>query len=221
MHPILSNIRLVTFDLDGTLVDSVPDLAVAVAAALTDLDLAPPEEAIVRDWVGNGSLTLMERALTFALGTAPAKEQLDWAHRGFLTHYGRDPSSRTCLYPGVLACLEGLRERGFLLALVTNKPFAFIAPILEGFGLTDTFSLCLGGDSLPQKKPDPAPLLHVAAHFRVPPARCLMVGDSRHDIAAGRAAGFRTLAVPYGYNHGEPVRASGPDAVVDSLSQLV
>lgn len=221
MHPILNDIRLVTFDLDGTLVDSVPDLAAAVDAALADLDLAPRGEPRVRDWVGNGSLRLMERALRDALGQDPDAALLARAHQGFLDHYGRDPSAHTRLYPGVREALDALRDRGLPLALVTNKPSAFIPPILEAFGLQDHFGLCLGGDSLAQKKPDPAPLRHVAAHFDVSPSACLMVGDSRHDIEAGRAAGFRTLAVPYGYNHGESVRDSAPDGVVESLAELV
>ncbi|WP_111413753.1 phosphoglycolate phosphatase [Billgrantia lactosivorans] len=221
MHPILTDIRLVTFDLDGTLVDSVPDLAVAVDAALDALGLPPAGEARVRDWVGNGSLKLMERALAHAAGGPPGEALLARGHEAFLEHYGRDPGSRTQLYPGVRECLDALRGRELPLVLVTNKPFAFIRPILSQFGLERHFALWLGGDSLPQKKPDPAPLLHVAAHFRQPPRACLMVGDSRHDVAAGRAAGFRTLAVPYGYNHGEPIRDSRPDALVDSLAELV
>ncbi|MDI5934879.1 phosphoglycolate phosphatase [Halomonas kalidii] len=221
MHPLLDGIRLVTFDLDGTLIDSVPDLAVAVDAALVDLGLAPAGEARVRAWVGNGSLKLMERALADALGSTPTAEWLERGHQGFLGHYGRAPASRTRLYPGAREALDGLRARGLPLALVTNKPFAFLAPILEGFGLERHFGLCLGGDSLPEKKPSPAPLLHVATHFQVVPEACLMVGDSRHDVAAGRRAGFRTLAVSYGYNHGEPVRDCGPDAVVESLAELV
>lgn len=221
MHPILADIRLVAFDLDGTLVDSVPDLAAAVDAVLGDLHLPPAGEARVRDWVGNGSLTLMERALADALQAPPDEPLLLRAHQGFLDHYGRAPSRRTRRYPGAREALEALRSNGLALALVTNKPSAFIAPVLAGVGLKEYFSLCLGGDSLSRKKPDPAPLWHAAAHFDVPPGASLMIGDSRHDIAAGKAAGFRTLAVPYGYNHGEPVADSRPDGVVESLAELV
>ncbi|MCE0733304.1 phosphoglycolate phosphatase [Halomonas sp. G15] len=221
MHPILHDIRLVAFDLDGTLIDSVPELAVAVDMTLSELGLPEAGERKARLWVGNGALKLVERALADALGEAPSPQRLEPAHQRFLYHYGRDVGARTRLYPGVRECLDALRERGLSLALVTNKPHAFIAPLLEGVGLDAHFALCLGGDSLPDKKPHPAPLLHVAAHFDVSPAACLMVGDSRHDVAAGKAAGFRTLAVPYGYNHGEPVRDSGPDGVVESLAELV
>lgn len=221
MHSILSGVRLAAFDLDGTLIDSVPDLADAVDLALADRGLPAAGEAKVRDWVGNGSRRLVERALEDALGCAPSAALLDAAHEGFLHHYGQAPSVRTRLYAGVAQTLEALADRGLTLALVTNKPAAFIAPILETFGLTTRFGLCLGGDSLPRRKPDPLPLTHLSRHFGVAPGDCLMVGDSRHDIEAGKAAGFRTLAVSYGYNHGEPVAASGPDALVDSLSQLV
>ncbi|WP_445000808.1 phosphoglycolate phosphatase [Halomonas mongoliensis] len=221
MHPILDGIDLVAFDLDGTLIDSVPDLAAAVDATLSELGLPEAGEKKVSLWVGNGALKLVERALADALGETPSSERLALGHQRFLYHYGRDVGSRTRLYPGVVEALDALRERGLPLALVTNKPFAFIAPLLEGLGLAEHFALCLGGDSLPEKKPHPAPLLHLASHFDLAPSRCLMVGDSRHDIAAGKAAGFRTLAVPYGYNHGEPVQASGPDGMVESLAELV
>ncbi|MHB0774457.1 phosphoglycolate phosphatase [Halomonas sp. WWR20] len=220
MHSILDGIRLVTFDLDGTLVDSVPDLTVAVDASLADLGLPMAGEAAVRDWVGNGSRKLVERALRHRLGDTPDNDRLDAAHERFLYHYHQAPSRLSTLYPGVREGLEALSHQGVVLALVTNKPQAFIAPILASFSLARYFSLTLGGDALAQKKPDPAPLLHVAAHFDIAPRACLMVGDSRHDVEAGKRAGFRTLALPYGYNHGEPVAASHPDAIVESLQEL-
>ncbi|WP_275287930.1 phosphoglycolate phosphatase [Halomonas elongata] len=221
MHPLLEGTRLVAFDLDGTLVDSVPDLAAAVDDALRDLDMPVAGEASVRDWVGNGSMVLIERALRDALGQDADAERCREAHERFLVHYAQRPCRSTRLYPGVREALEALRGAGMVQVLVTNKPEAFIAPILAHFELTGYFALCLGGDSLPRRKPDPLPLTHAAEWFSVLPSNCLMIGDSRHDIAAGRAAGFRTLAVPYGYNHGEPVAASGPDGVVESLKELV
>ncbi|WP_192034698.1 phosphoglycolate phosphatase [Halomonas sp. YLGW01] len=221
MHDLVRDIRLVAFDLDGTLIDSVPDLAVAVDAALEDQGVAPVGEARVRDWVGNGSWRLVERALEAALERPADQGVLEACHARFLAHYHASPVERTRLYPGVREALEGLIAHGLSLVLITNKPQAFIAPILEHFALNDAFALCLGGDSLDEKKPHPAPLLHAAAHFGLSPEACLMVGDSRHDIEAGKRAGFRTLAVPYGYNHGESVTDSGPDAVVESLSELV
>lgn len=218
---LLRGIRLVVFDLDGTLIDSVPDLAAAVDAMLRELDMPAAGDAKVRDWVGNGSHKLVERALQDACSAMPEAMRLERAHERFLHHYAKAPMARTRVYPGVRDALAALRERGLTMALVTNKPQAFIGPILDALDLSGYFDLKLGGDALARKKPDPAPLLHAAAHFAVAPAQCLMVGDSRHDIEAGQRAGFRTLAVPYGYNHGEPVAASGPDAMVESLAELV
>ncbi|MCG7601989.1 phosphoglycolate phosphatase [Halomonas sp. McH1-25] len=221
MAPSLEGIRLVTFDLDGTLIDSVPDLAVAVDAVLAEHGHPAAGEERVAGWVGNGSRTLVERALRHASGQEPDTRMLDRAHDAFLYHYGRAPSERTRLFPGVREALAALHDRGLTLAIITNKPHAFIAPILEALELDGYFDYAVGGDSLAQKKPDPAPLLHVAERFSIPPQACLMVGDSRHDVEAGRRAGFRTLAVPYGYNHGEPVAASRPDFLVESLAELV
>ncbi|QEM81032.1 phosphoglycolate phosphatase [Halomonas binhaiensis] len=221
MHPLLTDIRLVAFDLDGTLVDSVPDMAAAVDAALIDVELPVAGEDKVRHWVGNGARVLLERALDDALGEAPGHTLTETALEHFLEHYHCAPCARTRLYPGVRDALEGLHGSGRTLCLVTNKPEAFIAPILSALDVERFFSSFLGGDSLPWRKPDPMPLMHLCQRFDVSPRECLMVGDSRHDVAAGKAAGFRTLAVPYGYNHGEPVEQSDPDAVVESLAQLL
>ncbi|WP_280563998.1 phosphoglycolate phosphatase [Chromohalobacter sp. 48-RD10] len=218
IHSALEGIRLVVFDLDGTLIDSVPDLAAAVDGALREQGLPEVGEAAVRGWVGNGSRRLVERAL-YAVGAQDM--ELEAAHEIFLRYYRQAPCRLTHVYPGVREALEALAARGVTLGLITNKPTAFIAPILKCLDLERYFALTLGGDALSTRKPDPAPLLHLADRLEIAPSACLMVGDSRHDVEAGRRAGFRTLAVPYGYNHGEPVAASQPDVMVESLGELV
>lgn len=221
LHTVLQGKRLIAFDLDGTLIDSVPDLAAAVARTLCELDLPEPSEAEVRDWVGNGAPVLMERALTWALQTSPEPSLQQRAYDVFMAHYGAAPNTLTMLYPGVQQTLEVLQQHGLTLVLITNKPERFIEPLLSHFELQNYFTLWLGGDSLDEKKPHPLPLLHAAQRCQIPPAECVMVGDSRHDIAAGKAAGFTTLALPYGYNHGEPIKNSHPDLVLSSLTELL
>lgn len=221
LHSVLQGKQLIAFDLDGTLIDSVPDLAAAVALTLNELGLSEPSEAEVRDWVGNGAPILVERALMWALKTAPEPAFQERAFQAFMAHYGAAPNALTTLYSGVRETLQALHDNGLKLVLITNKPARFIEPILNHFELLDYFALCIGGDSLPEKKPHPLPLLHAADTCQILPAECVMVGDSRHDIAAGRAAGFTTLALPYGYNHGEPIEQSQPDLVLSSLTELL
>lgn len=224
MHPLLDEKRLIAFDLDGTLIDSVPDLAAALARAFDEEGLTPPALEAVSGWVGNGAQVLVERALGWAFDTP--ENALDEAlkervYAAFLRYYGEAPHRLTRLYPGVAETLAAFARAGFVLVLVTNKPERFIAPLLRHFGLDAYFPLCLGGDTLARKKPDPLPLLHAAAHFDVPASACMMVGDSRHDMAAGKAAGFATAALTYGYNHGEPISLSAPDVLLDSLTDLL
>jgi|TARA_R110001599_G_scaffold47784_8_gene138180 phosphoglycolate phosphatase len=221
LHSALQGKRLIAFDLDGTLIDSVPDLAAAVVHTLTTLELRPPSEAEVRDWVGNGAPVLVERALTWALQAPPAPELLARGYDIFMAYYGAAPHVHTTLYPGVEQSLRALHQQGMTLALITNKPERFIEPLLHHFNLLAYFTLWVGGDSLAEKKPHPMPLLHAASHCQIPPAECVMVGDSRHDMAAGKAAGFTTVALPYGYNHGEPIEDSHPDLVLSSLTELL
>ncbi len=224
MHSLLDEKRLVAFDLDGTLIDSVPDLAAALARAFSEEGLTPASVEAVSGWVGNGAQVLVTRALGWALEMP--ENMLDEAlnarvYAAFLRHYGDAPHRLTQLYPGVAETLAALARTGFVLVLVTNKPERFIVPLLSHFALDGYFSLSLGGDSLARKKPDPLPLVHAAAHFGVPADACVMVGDSRHDMAAGKAAGFATAALTYGYNHGEPISQSAPDVLLDSLADLL
>lgn len=221
LHTVLKGKRLIAFDLDGTLIDSVPDLAAAVARTLNELGLPVPREAEVRDWVGNGAPVLVERALTWALKAAPESALLEHGYDVFMAHYGAAPNTLTTLYPGVKQALQALHQQGLTLVLITNKPECFIEPLLNHFELLDYFTLWIGGDSLAEKKPHPLPLLHAAQRCQIPPVECVMVGDSRHDMAAGKAAGFTTLALPYGYNHGEPIENSHPDLVLSSLTELL
>lgn len=224
MHSLLDKKRLVAFDLDGTLIDSVPDLAAALARAFNEEGLTPPSVEAVSGWVGNGAKVLVTRALGWAFDVP--ENMLDEAlvervYAAFLRHYGDAPHRLTQLYPGVADTLKALDQAGFVLVLITNKPEHFIAPLLNHFALDACFSLRFGGDSLARKKPDPLPLVHAAAHFGIPASACVMVGDSRHDMAAGKAAGFATVALTYGYNHGEPISQSAPDALLDSLAELL
>lgn len=218
---MLNAIDAVLFDLDGTLVDSVPDIAVAVDRLLIDLGQAPAGEDRVRGWVGNGGRMLVRRALAGDVaGVADDDPRLPHAMDLFFAHYTDSNGQASRLYPGAREALDALRARGLPLATITNKPHRFVAPLYARLGILDHFVLLLGGDSLPQRKPDPAPLLHACRELGVAPARALMVGDSRNDIEAARAAGCPVVAVDYGYNYGEPVTAYRPDRVLSDLRDL-
>jgi phosphoglycolate phosphatase len=209
--------QAILFDLDGTLADTVPDLAVAVDRMLLDLGLRPAGEARVRSWVGNGATRLLQRALHDADASAIPIEQ---ALSLFLKHYGYEFAVRSRLYPEVAATLRQLAARGLRLAVCTNKPAKFVRPLLAHFGIEPLFSAIVAGDDLPRKKPDPAPLRHLADQLKVSIAACLMVGDSRNDVEAARAAGMPVAAVSYGYNYGENIRDSNPDLVIDAFGDL-
>lgn len=215
-------IDAVFLDLDGTLVDSVPDLTVAVDAMLQQLGLPSRGEARVREWVGNGAEMLIRRALANDIaGQAPE----DLATRGrplFQDAYRRHLCEGSRLYPGVLEGLRGLRELGYRLACITNKPTEFAVPLVERIGIGGFFELVLGGECAPRKKPAPDALLLTADRMGVDIHRVLMVGDSKNDVGAARNAGCRAVvAVPYGYNHGEDIRAANPDRVIESLADLI
>ncbi|AXA64985.1 phosphoglycolate phosphatase [Pseudomonas oryzihabitans] len=210
---------LVMFDLDGTLLDSAPDLAAAVDAMLVRLDRAPAGLDKVRLWIGNGARVLVRRALADDMVHAAVDEAAaDEALALFMELYGGS-HTLTRLYPGVLDSLALLRTLGVRLAVITNKPERFVAPLLADMGLGD-FDWIVGGDTLPQQKPDPAGLLWVMQQAGVVAGQALFIGDSRNDIRAARAAGVRCVALSYGYNHGEPIALEQPDLVVDDLREL-
>ncbi len=212
------------FDLDGTLVDSVPDLAQAVDATLLQMQLPPAGEAAVRMWIGNGASMLLRRALAAATRRLPdqvPESLLETGLNTFFGHYEEQCCRATVLYPGVTQALLGLQERGVAMACVTNKPARFTDPLLRHFGLHQFFPVALSGDSLAQKKPDPAPLLAAIQSLGLTPSECAMVGDSGSDVDAARNAGIPVVVVSYGYSQGIDAADLGADAVVDSLLQLL
>lgn len=217
------NKQLLIFDLDGTLINSALDLAIAVNTMLETLERDTFDEEVIHGWVGNGALILVQRALS---GTRTVDESLDEALVEkaldvFLKYYGKNLCNATIPYPHVTTTLNALKEKGYRLAIVTNKPFAFVEPILEGLGLSGLFELILGGDSLPLKKPDPAPLLHVCEKLGVRVDESVMVGDSKNDILAANTCGMQSVGVTYGYNYGESIGVYNPDVIIDDFRDLL
>lgn len=210
-------VKAVTIDLDGTLLDTIPDLAAAANAMLAELGRAPLEVATVASYVGNGIPMLVERCLRRS--GAPSAADLDHAVGVFRRHYAIFNGHATVIYPGVREGLEAMRALGLPLGCVTNKAAAFSEPLLQKFGLRACFSIVVSGDTLPEKKPHPLPLLHIFEHFGVAPADALHIGDSINDVQAARAAGCRVFVVPYGYNEGADVRGLDCDAIVGSLGE--
>jgi phosphoglycolate phosphatase len=211
---------MILVDLDGTLVDSVPDLAYCVDAMMEQLGRAPHGELRVRDWVGNGVERLVRRALVGQLDGEPDESDFKRAYPLFLGLYAENTSKRSVLYPGVREGIDLLKAAGYRLGCVTNKAARFTEPLLKDLGIRDDFSIVISGDTLPKKKPDPAPLLHAAHFFGCRPEDALMIGDSVSDVTAARAAGFQIVCMSYGYNHGVDIREAGPDAVIDSLVDI-
>jgi phosphoglycolate phosphatase len=212
--------QMVLIDLDGTLIDSVPDLAYCVDALMAQLGLPARGEAKVRQWVGNGIERLVKRALLDQLDGEPDPTLLAKALPIYFELYKENLSKRSRLYPGVKEGLQFLHDAGYKLGCITNKAAAFTEPLLKDLGIYDYFQIVVSGDTLPVKKPDPLPLLHAARFFKVEPSHALMVGDSISDVKAARAAGFQVICMSYGYNHGQDIRDAHPDAVIDSMVQL-
>ena len=217
----LGKTAMILIDVDGTLVDSVPDLAYCVDAMMDLLGRPSCGEVQVRNWVGNGVERLVRRALSGTLDGEPPEADFAHAYPLFLDLYSRNTSKRSCLYPGVREGLDMLKAAGYPLGCVTNKAQRFTEPLLKDLGIYDDFAIVISGDTLPRKKPDPEPLLHAAGFFGVAPHSSLMIGDSISDVRAARAAGFRIVCVSYGYNHGMDIRDARPDAVIDSLSGIM
>lgn len=213
-------VQLVMIDLDGTMIDTAPDIVAAANLMLRDLGHGARDAAAIRGWIGNGVERLVKRALTGEKMDEPDPKLFEAALALFRQHYGAHLSGRSRPYPGAVEGLAALQRTGFQLVCITNKTAAFTEPLLRALDLRRFFRLVLSGDSLPAKKPDPLPLTHACRHFQVTPEHAVLVGDSTNDVAAARAAGMPVICVPYGYNHGDDIRAAGPDLMIDTLADL-
>lgn len=216
-------VRAIAFDLDGTLVDSVPDLAAAVDSMLEALARPAAGESAVRTWVGNGVEVLVKRALSGAIEIDPELDPalIDEAQQLFDRYYAEYSCRFSKLYPGVRSTLASLRAAGFRLAVITNKRRQFTGPLLQGFEIAEHFDMVICGDSLARKKPAPDQLLSALAQWQLQANEMLMVGDSRNDVLAAQACQVPVVGLTYGYNYGEDIAAASPDWVMDDFSKLL
>ena len=211
------SISAILLDLDGTLLHSAPELAEAANRMLRDMGHPAVSQDLLMSYIGNGITWLVKRALTGDMHAEPDVALFQQALPLFDKHY-TDLLLHSKLYDGVVIGLDAMKTAGFRLGCITNKAARFTGPLLESSELAQYFEIVLSGDSLPEKKPHPLPLLHAASFFGVPAARVLMIGDSQNDVIAARAAGCPVFCVPYGYNHGKPLDGLDVDAVIANLS---
>ena len=218
MHsPLHGPLVAAIVDLDGTLVDTLGDFAAALNIMLGELQLPAVETPVVERFIGKGSEHLIRMTLAH-VGAKADRYDAAWDH--YQAAYRELNGRWAATYPGAEEGLRQLLAAGLRLACLTNKPGEFARDLLQAKGLAPYFEVVFGGDAFARKKPDPLPLLKTCEALATPPARTLMVGDSRNDATAARAAGCPVVLVTYGYNHGEPVRAVDADAFVDSLAEL-
>ena len=210
-------IKAVVIDLDGTLLDTAPDLADAAIAMAEELGLPPIDLATVKTYIGNGVSRLVKRVLTRDMDAEPDAALFGRALPSYEKHYAAHVSRKSQVFPGVREGIAALQQAGLRVACITNKAEKFTVPLLRDTGLFDAFEFILSGDTLPKKKPDPLPLLHACQHFGIESQDLLLIGDSLNDAQAARAAGCPVFVVPYGYNRGRDVRELDVDAIVPTL----
>lgn len=209
----------VLFDLDGTLLNTIPDLTDAVNAMRMEMHLRPLRQDVVATYVGKGSEVLVRRALSDDVDETIEQRRLAEAMALFYQYYHAVNGDKTVIYEGVLDGLKSFRETGARMAVVTNKPGEFTEPLLVRTGLAGFFEHAVSGDTCARKKPDPMPLEHACRLLGGNPQDTLVVGDSRNDVQAARAAGMAVVAVPYGYNEGQEVQNLDADAIVASIDE--
>ncbi len=215
---------LILFDLDGTLVETAPEICDAVNDTLQHFNFASVSQEQVNDWIGHGTLELLIQALAFVQGlsdaTVRSSERLADIAAVFKTHYRARCGTRSHCYPHVVETLHRLKSQGVLLGVVTNKEGAYTQTVLDAHALTPLFDCVVSGDTFPTKKPRPDGVLSCLERFQVTADRTLFVGDSSIDVATARNAGVAVWVVPYGYNMGAAIEDSHPDRLIANFAEL-
>jgi phosphoglycolate phosphatase len=214
------DIGAIVIDLDGTLLDTAPELCEAANRMLRDMDYAPVSQQLLSSYIGNGISWLVKRALTGDMHATPDAALYDHALPIFEKHY-TELLLESKPFEGVINGLDAMKAAGYRLGCITNKVARYTEPLLKGVGLDGYFDIVLSGDTLPEKKPHPMPLLHAAEYFGIDISNLLLIGDSLNDTLAARAARCPVFCVPYGYNHGEPVDTLDLDAVIATLPEAL
>jgi phosphoglycolate phosphatase len=212
--------KLLLFDLDGTLIDSLGDLTATINLMLADLDRPPLSREQLGAFIGNGIPTTVQRAL---MATHPSRELPDAdLHARAVSlvheHYANEMFNTTQLFPNVVETLDHFRNKR--LGVVTSKEVRFTHLMLDHFGIAKYFDAIVGGDTTPARKPDPRPVLEALRLLEGSPEAAVMIGDSEIDVIAGRSAGTRTCAVTFGYRNAEQLRVTEPDVMIDRFEQL-
>ncbi|MCF2950047.1 phosphoglycolate phosphatase [Paraglaciecola aquimarina] len=215
------SLKAIFFDLDGTLLNSAPDLATAVNNMLHHFNLEHVSLELICKWIGNGAPKLIERVLDHQQKSMVYLPTHQNALAQFYAQYDKVQGQYSTLYDGVIDTLTVLKSIGLSMAVITNKPSQFTPNVLKAHGLTEFFELVLSGDSLAQKKPHPLPIEHALAHFNLAKHNVIMVGDSTSDISAANNAGIASICVTYGYNHGENPLDLAANAHIHRFSQLL
>ena len=213
-------VKAVMIDLDGTLIDTAPEIARAANAMLAGLNLPILDAKLIESYIGEGAMVLIKRCLTSNVDVEPATDLLTEAQTLFFDFYAQIVAESKP-YPQVEKALQAIKQTGVKMACITNKPAAFTMPLLEKCGLLSYFDLVVAGDTLPKKKPEPDQVFYVCEKFNVLVSETVLIGDSKTDIAAARNAGCFIFAVPYGYNQGYSMNIGTVDALIHHLQDAV
>jgi len=214
------NKKLLIFDLDGTLINSIPDLTTAINKMLESLEIDPVPLEKIKSFIGNGAKKLVSRSLNYTNDNNVPKELFDKAFPKFMKFYKANPCEETFLYPGVEETLKYLNDKSYKMMICTNKPIEFVEPILEKLNIKIHFQKWIGENSLSEKKPSGEPLLHLAKEANVTVEDCLMIGDSKNDILSASNAKMESIGLSYGYNYDEDINQFNPTVVLNEFITL-